>query len=393
MNQKYVFGVKVMFLNFIFSVQIFGQDRSPIFENDYNIRPISEINEQGFGDAYPWISNDGLRLYYTSQHKNDEKSDIWVSHREDIYTPFNPPQPLSVFDKNFDNLSGWLTDDELNLAYIKRRRFGQKMTALYLSHRSSKESAFGSPHIIRLDQSIKGTLISPSFTQDLSELIVYNEYKNDRFLLVFERQEGYNYKLKGTVNIPSNYIVKTGKLSSDGLMYYVSLAYKDNKPKVYILKREALHQSFHEMHLLENDVLNSESLRNHQPYFSNNGQFVVFTRSMINEWKYNEIFIGQVDDIALHKNEVIIAEEAPSHLQDISIYPNPSAHFVSISNPSSASIHVEIYNLQGQLFNTFKQDENNLQINISEYPSGSYIFKIKDPTQREQRSFKVIKVD
>lgn len=393
MNQKYAFGVKVMFLNLFISFQVFGQDRNPIFENDYNIRPISEINEKGFGDAYPWISNDGLRLYYTAQNVDDEKSDIWVARRPDLYSSFEDIKSLSIYDDRYDNLSSWLTDDELTIAFIKRRRFGQKMTALYISHRQSTSEDFNTPQIIKLDKTIKGTLISPSFTQDLSELIIYNEYKKDKFLLTFERVGDYEYKLKGTINIPDNYTIKTGKLSSDGLSFYVSLEYKNRNPKLYVLTRDHAHKNFGEMHLLKSKVLNPTNERNHQPYFSSDGQFVVFTRSVVNEWHYNEIFIGQVEDIAHHKNEIVKENTQEAFLYDVSIYPNPSSAFVSISNPGARAIKVNIFNAQGQLVNEVKQNIDDHYIDISAYTAGSYIFKILDLDSQQQRTFKVIKVD
>jgi hypothetical protein len=70
-----------------------------------SVRPLTEINDSTDADAYPWISPDGLRLYYT------KGSSLAVAARESLQGLFGTPQPLPM--RGGDAYFGaWLTDDE-----------------------------------------------------------------------------------------------------------------------------------------------------------------------------------------------------------------------------------------------------------------------------------------
>jgi len=393
MNQKYAFGVKVMFLFLFLNFQMTGQDRTLAFENDYNIRPISEINAQGYGDAYPWISNDGLRLYYTAQSINDNKSCIWSTSRSDIFSSFDNFHKLNINDNSVDNLSSWLSHDELTIAFVQRKSNGNHFTSILMADRTSIMDSFNKPTRLNIKGPIKGTLLSPSFTADLSELILFNEYKSQKFLLVFERISEDTYTFKHKINIPKKYTIKTGKLSNDGLNYYLSLEHRKTNPKIYLLTRDNVKDKFDKLVPISNITINAKSDRNHQPYFSNNGKFVVFTRSAENEWKHNEIFIGQLDIINESAVEITKESEKVDNLIDLTIYPNPSSDFVSISNPGQRNIKAFIYDTQGKLIDVVDNEKVQHYIDVSQYDAGSYIFRIQDLQSLQARSFRVLVIE
>src|SRR5262245_57800980 len=62
----------------------------PDFANE--VRVLDELNKEDKADAYPWISNDGLRLYFTQAGR--EGDGIMVAERPDTYHPFNTPVSL-----------------------------------------------------------------------------------------------------------------------------------------------------------------------------------------------------------------------------------------------------------------------------------------------------------
>ena len=392
MIQKCAFGVKVMFL-FLIQIHLNGQDRTLLYENEYHIRPISEINALGIGDAYPWISKDGLRLYYTAQENHDSKSAIWTSSRQDVWSAFESHEKLSINNEKHDNLASWISNNELTIAYVQRKRKGKKLTQILIAQRNSPSANFNLPKEITLEGNIKGTILSPSLTQDLSELIVYNEYNSNRYLLHFEKVSDRIYALKGSINIPKKYTIKTGKLSGDGLSYYISLESKSQKPRIYVLTRNQLAESFNTLHPLKNNSINNTSERNHQPYFSDDGNFVVFTRSAENEWKHNEIFIGQLHSIGYNEVQVSLNKTHDDQLQDLAIYPNPSSDFVSVSNPKNRTIRAAVYDSNGQLVDVIENENLSHQVDISGYEAGSYIFRIQDIEQNTERVFRVIKVE
>ncbi|MBT8233651.1 MAG: T9SS type A sorting domain-containing protein [Saprospiraceae bacterium] len=393
MIQKCALGVKVMFLLFLTYCQIEGQSKTLNYEVDYNIRPISEININGYGDAYPWISDDGLRLYYTSQEEDNGVSNIYSANRSNIQEGFSNITKLNINDPNVDNLCSWLSQDELNIAFVKRNKKGITKTSLFIANRQSTDNPFENLKQINLGGQIKGTILSPSFTQDLEQLIVYNEYRNSRFLLIYKKSEGNNYTFKGKLEFPKKYRVKTGKFSADGLAYYVSIAKHNRKPKIYILTRDNLNENFSELHPLQNSVINNKLCRSHQPYFSSNSKFVVFTRSAENEWLHNELFIGQVDEISDDEVKIEKADDVLDNMIDIGIYPNPSSEFVAISNPNQLELIAKVFDLNGNLIEVIDGDRVKNYINISKYASGSYLFNLSDKNSNQKRTFRVIKVE
>jgi len=393
MNQKYAFGVKVMFLFLCLNFQLTGQDRSHDFEKELNIRPISEINSIGIGDAYPWISDDGLRLYYTSKNSEQEKSCIWSASRNDVYSNFQDFNKLSINDHSVDNLSSWFSQDELTVAFVRRERTGQQMTSIFIAQRNFPDEPFEEPQKIKIEGSIKGTLLSPSLTPDKSELILFNEYKTQKFLLVFQKVNQSTYKFKYEIKIPKSYSIKAGKLNHNGLSYFVSFEHHRNNPKVYMLTRNTINDQFDKLIPLNNNSLNTENDRTHQPHFSSNGNFVVFTRSVENAWMHNEVFIGQVNSIGENIAKIYSEPNEEDELIELAIYPNPSASFVSISNPGNRILEAHIFNTQGQLIQIINNEKLSHRIDISFLTAGPYIFRVKDLNNSGERVFRVIKVE
>jgi hypothetical protein len=80
-----------------------------------SVRALSEINLPDSPDAYPWISPDGLRLYYTRGNGR-----LFVSQRASTNDLFSTPSlvTFNITDTLNSILSSWLTADELQIYYI-----------------------------------------------------------------------------------------------------------------------------------------------------------------------------------------------------------------------------------------------------------------------------------
>jgi hypothetical protein len=63
-------------------------------------------------------------------------------------------------------------------------------------------------------------------------------------------------------------------------------------------------------------------------------------------------------------------------LNSISVYPNPVAEYFMITSPQLQIDKLEIYNVLGQLVKTEKLTQNNNEINIQEFPKGTYFLRI-----------------
>jgi hypothetical protein len=93
-------------------------------------------------DRNPWISEDGLRLYFSRAPGEKGLGDIYVTARPSLTQPFADPAPVT--NVNSDNQEGraWLTSDELTLA-LSTARDGQ--LDIEMIHRNPGED-FGSPN-------------------------------------------------------------------------------------------------------------------------------------------------------------------------------------------------------------------------------------------------------
>lgn len=78
-----------------------------------------------------------------------------------------------------------------------------------------------------------------------------------------------------------------------------------------------------------------------------------------------------------------------TRVQNNLIYPNPSSSQITIDleNRNSEVSSVEIYNVEGKIITGIQTRENNLTVNVSNYPSGVYIVKIKTNSLLSQGKF------
>ena len=78
-------------------------------------------------------------------------------------------------------------------------------------------------------------------------------------------------------------------------------------------------------------------------------------------------------------------EKTNNNVDNIMVYPNPTANNLTIISPQNAVI--EITNIQGQLIKTLTTTGNKTNINVSALPSGVYIVQVKTEKGVEVRKF------
>ncbi|MBT8229251.1 MAG: PD40 domain-containing protein, partial [Bacteroidia bacterium] len=171
------------------------QSQTQSISENYDLRPIDEINLNDHSDAYPWISDDGLRLYFCGNESGKDLSSIYLASRKDSDDPFDEPEVLSINIPGTDNYSPFLSKDELTLTFAARIPDGLISTSIYMATRDQKKEAFSQAIKIELTGKIRGDLISPSFTPDLSELYLFNEYKNHQAIIKLVRINNNTYQL------------------------------------------------------------------------------------------------------------------------------------------------------------------------------------------------------
>lgn len=381
-------GVIVVFL-ILFTSSPCTSQKSYI-DSDYSLRPLFELDRLSKGEAYPWISNDGLRIYYTAYDDISEVFCIWFSERKSVDDAFEAHRRLSINSTQVDNISSWLSADENTLAFVQRTQ-GQKMhTKIVVSYRNEHSGLFETCRNIQVQGGIKGTLISPSFTSDMQQMIVFNEYKGHSYLLIFDQTDDHIYELHSELKFPDRFRVKTGKLSNDGLEYYISLQEGRRKPSVFIMKRESLQDRFGEFQKFDDALINDRNHRNHQVHFAAEKQLIVFTRSDQNEWNSNGIFIARHKDF--RPGIKIETDFLENILDDVIVYPNPAIDYISFKNTLTRDLDAQIFDASGALVRYLENIEAEEAIPINDFTPGTYYIKLRDKQLGDYRIFKHIKL-
>ena len=75
----------------------------------------------------------------------------------------------------------------------------------------------------------------------------------------------------------------------------------------------------------------------------------------------------------------------------LNIYPNPTTEKVIVATDKLSAFTVEVRNLTGQLLQRAITDDNQIELNLGDYPAGVYLFTIIPPDLAAQ-TFKVQKL-
>jgi len=107
---------------------------------------LGPIVNTAFVDSDPFISKDGLSLYFTAgrgRAPNFGLQDIWVSQRASIDDPWGPPRNLGATINTAAQENGpTLSRDEHRLYFASTRAGGLGSTDLYVSRRRDKRDDF-----------------------------------------------------------------------------------------------------------------------------------------------------------------------------------------------------------------------------------------------------------
>ena len=165
-----------------------------------NVRPLDEINDPQISDSYPWLSNDGLRIYFTKQ-KGSEIT-IHIAERKSLNDKFSKPKKLDFsLPKISNNMSCFLSQNELEIFAVS----GDK---IYRATRENFTAKFSAP--VEIGQSNdNGYMSGITMTQDNSELFVFNSigFRNTQILRFVNTEAGKGDKPK--VTAAENKTIKT----------------------------------------------------------------------------------------------------------------------------------------------------------------------------------------
>jgi hypothetical protein len=339
-----------------------------------SIKPLAELNTKG-ADAYPYLSPDGLTIYYT-QGTNVYESRLVTATRATLNDMFADAQPVSTVIPA-GSMSCWLSNDQKDIYYVKEAK-------LYHASRPTLKNEFSDPVEVKLNNSY-GFIAGPSLSPDGKDLYIYNS-TSARRILRFTRMEDNSFELAGALRFPPGYEANPGQLSKDGLRYYITLG-PEGSEKMYMLSRESLTDEFDAAAVLE-------SLGTYegggQPSVSGDGNSIVFVRSN-GMWTDNDLCISTSDKM----NSLQFARKYDVSLD---VHPNPFSSNASLqfSLDKGEQVKIGLYTLSGYevavLSDEFMSEGDHvLTLDRAGLPQGIYIAKLQ--TQGKIKAQRVVITD
>lgn len=350
----------------------FGQITNLPIEFD-SIRPLTEINADFQSDAYPWLSEDGRRIYYVVQSDSMPIALILHAERNSLLEAFSNPQPLSINSTEHTNLSPWLSGDELTIYFVTQQDSLNLSTSLFRATRSSIDEDFGAPTYVSL-QGVNGFVSNPSLTSDEGTLYLYNSAGIDQHVLVLENMGDNEFMVTDTLQVPTDFVSVGGKLSPDGLSFYATLIFQNDKSQLYVYQRNSLDEEFTDLYFFENDQLNPTIFNNTQPAIGCNGSCIAFARATTNTWFGNDLWLAY----SIVSESQHILEPAVG----MNVFPNPATDFVNFEfevPEKYTDQRLLIFNSNGQLIreSPVLDNENRLSLDVRNFGSGNYFYQLR----------------
>lgn len=140
-----------------------------------NIRSLSELNEPDKAESYPWISDDGLRVYFTKQKGSNIK--FVHAERKSITDKFSAPKDLNISIPDINNnLSCYLSNDEKQIFILSGDR-------IYNATRKNIEDNFNEPIEIAAANN-SGFMNGIAISDNTEEMYVFNSigFRNTQVL-------------------------------------------------------------------------------------------------------------------------------------------------------------------------------------------------------------------
>jgi len=286
-------------LSIMASVHSFGQPEDLRILNEILIEDSYwPLNSENGADAYSWLSEDGLRLYFTRDNSIDE---IWKANRKSINEPFSNPESVSIVGLAGDSevFSSWLTPDENSIYFITRQDNMSYSTSLYKAQYDKINNKFINPIKINLnivDENIETRIFisGPSLTFDLSQLFVYYSEPGeggDR-IACFTSNDGINYAFKNFLNNAENYC--PGTLTNDGLSFYLTLREQNNT--LVKLSRTDLNSDFSNPIFYKIDTLVHSGKNYYQPHVNTKLGIISMTYGT-GSWETNDLEIIKIPTV------------------------------------------------------------------------------------------------
>jgi len=240
-------------------------------------RETKQVNISGKADSYPYISEDGLRLYFTSNREGGHGR-FFISTRKNLAESFGEPKVLSkhLTDGYY---AGTLTADELTMVMVMSGD-------MYISVRKNLNEEFPKP--VKISGTGDKYHFGPSISPDGKQIIVT--------VTTGEKDKPWVYERTGTYSVGTSKILPDvpvgeagpGQFSKDGLYYYLSI--ETNKTEhLWRYSRTSLTGDFSNLEELPEQMKGLRCIL--QPSLNKDGSVLVFVTAQNNLWDDDEILL------------------------------------------------------------------------------------------------------
>ena len=328
-------------------------------------RPLSEINVEAVGDAYPYISPDGLDVYFTQG--NSGNFNLYTASRNNIYDQFSNK---TIVSSNFSGVirGVWLTNDQIELYYSDGSN-------IYHSKRATISSAFDTPIAVELNDAPSGVIYAPSFTPDQSELMVYNYNNIKSCMLRFTKVSENIYLFADTLSTKKNFVAYPGQFTKDGGGFIGQFQVNDTS-KICYMSRQHLNTAFDTTNFSVVKGKFSKYLRNLQPSITADYSTIIYARSSTGNWNDNDLYLTIDSSWVAGIND----PKAGSLLNKISVFPNPATDYIIFNSTAQFNnAEIIIYNLLGEeVKKNVSINDNNFKLELGNKERGIYFYTVKN---------------
>lgn len=344
-----------------------------------SIRALSELNRPNEADAYPWLSSDGLRLYYT---KGGTQADsIIMVSRASTSDPFGNPVGLNINFPSGKTLSPWLTDDELHLFFTTDSAvaFGPRM--LLHSTRATTSDPWGASVRVTLNGNLADFITGPSLNQDLSQLYLVGAPVTGNQVFIYDRTGPDSYTLVDTLPLaPGTTDITPGQLSSDGLRYYNSKDDGVNPNQIGYFSRTTPADPFGNYALL-NGLLNNTGNAANQPSLNGLEDMILVSFSTSDSWTANDLYLAECLDSITGQFELLPAMDKFA----VRSFPNPAQDRVTLDFSAWPDAHptaMILTDLMGQELQhiPLNRSDQSLSLDVSLLSPAAYIYRFQLPS-------------
>lgn len=143
-----------------------------------NIQPLTSLNDPVQSDAYPWLSGDGLRLYFTRNFT------LMYSSRPSTTSTFEPPVEVAFTGSvQLEIVGVWLSPNEKTLFLVGDNR-------IYKATRKSRTQPFSLPVLFTDEFKDEYFVSGLSFSTDKKNMYIYHTDGETHRILHYRLKKG-----------------------------------------------------------------------------------------------------------------------------------------------------------------------------------------------------------